>query len=301
MMSLRTTSSGSRSAGATPRRGWHPHLGPWTGLLFAVPILAAICFFVIYPLVQLLVQASSEGRGFERYIEVFTDSVSLRAVVTTVADSLVVALVTVLIGGLLAWTLHTTTKRWLRVLTWIALLIPFTMGTIVKNYAILLLLVANGPINSVLLGLGVVEEPIRMLYTPFAVVFGISYSLLPYAGLTLYSAFSHVDQNLIASAQVLGATRMRALRTVILPSVRSGLFVSGALIFVLSLGFYVTPVLLGGLQSPFLATVISQQIFTLYDFPGASATAVVVLVIALVALAAAIVFGGRRSVSQVMR
>lgn len=301
MTSLRTASRGSGPVGATPAKGWHPHLGPWTGLLFALPILAAICFFVIYPLVQLIIQASSDGAGMQRYIEVFTDSVSLRAVTTTIVDSLVVAVVTVLFGGLLAWTLHTTTKRWLRVLTWIALLIPFTMGTIVKNYAILLLLVANGPINSVLLGLGIVDEPVRMLYTPVAVVFGISYSLLPYAGLTLYSVFSHVDQNLISSAQVLGATRLRALRTVILPSVRSGLFVSGALIFVLSLGFYVTPVLLGGLQSPFLATVISQQIFTLYDFPGASATAVVVLVIALLALAAALLLGGRRSVSQVMR
>jgi ABC-type spermidine/putrescine transport system permease subunit I len=94
---------------------------------------------------------------------------------------------------------------------------------------------------------------------------------------------------------------MTALRTVILPIVRGGVLTTAALVFVLSLGFYVTPVLLGGLQSPFLATVISQQIFTLYDFPGASMTALVVLVIALCALGLALIAGGRDARRGVLR
>jgi len=287
--------------GATRSSGWHPHLGPWQGLLFAAPVLAAIAFFVVYPLVQLFIQAFSDGAGLERFAEVFTNPVSVRALTTTIFDSLIVAVIAVLAGGLIAWTLHATTRRWLRVLTWIALLIPFTMGTIVKNYSILLLLVANGPINSALLSLGLIDQPLQLLYTPIAVVYGIAYSLLPYAGLTLFSVFSHVDHNLIASAKVLGATRMTALRTVIFPIVRGGMLTTAALIFVLSLGFYVTPVLLGGLRSPFLATVINQQIFTLYDFPGASATAIVVLLIALIALGAAILAGGRNAGRQMLR
>jgi ABC-type spermidine/putrescine transport system permease subunit I len=291
----------SSAKGATRSSGWHPHLTSWQGLLFAVPAIAAVGFFVVFPLIQLIIRAFSDGQGAERFAEVFTDTVSQRALTTTILDSLIVAVIAVLAGGLIAWTLHTTTRRWLRVLAWIALLIPFTMGTIVKNYSILLLLVANGPLNAALLGLGIVDEPLRLLYTPVAVVYGIAYSLLPYAGLTLYSVFSHVDQSLIASAKVLGASRMTALRTVIFPIVRGGILTTAALIFVLSLGFYVTPVLLGGLQSPFLATVISQQIFTLYDFPGASMTALVVLVIALLALALALVAGGRDARRGVLR
>jgi ABC-type spermidine/putrescine transport system permease subunit I len=297
MSSTRVPNAG----GAARATVWHPHLGPWQGLLFAAPVIVAIGFFVIYPLIQLIIQAFSDGAGFTRFGAVFTDVVSQRALITTVVDSLIVAIVAVLAGSLIAWTLHTTQRRWLRVLTWIALLIPFTMGTIVKNYSILLLLVANGPINSALLGLGIIDTPLRLLYTPAAVVYGIAYSLLPYAGLTLYSVFSHVDQSLISSAKVLGATRMTALRTVIFPIVRGGILTTAALVFVLALGFYVTPVLLGGLQSPFLATVISQQIFTLYDFPGASATALVVLVIALLALALALLGSGRESRKQVLR
>jgi ABC-type spermidine/putrescine transport system permease subunit I len=291
----------SSAKGATRSSGWHPHLTSWQGLLFAVPALGAVAFFVVFPLVQLVVRAFSDGQGPERFVAVFTDTVSQRALLTTLLDSLIVAVIAVLAGGLIAWTLHTTTRRWVRVLAWIALLIPFTMGTIVKNYSILLLLVANGPLNALLLGLGIVDQPLRLLYTPVAVVYGIAYSLLPYAGLTLYSVFSHVDQSLIASAKVLGASRMTALRTVIFPIVRGGVLTTAALVFVLSLGFYVTPVLLGGLQSPFLATVISQQIFTLYDFPAASMTALVVLVIALLALGLALVAGGRDARRGVLR
>lgn len=291
----------SNAKGATRSAGWHPHLTSWQGLLFAAPAIAAIAFFVLYPLVQLCVQAFSDGQGLDRLALVFTDRVSQRALTTTLLDSLVVAVVAVLAGGLIAWTLQTTRRRWLRVLAWIALLIPFTMGTIVKNYSILLLVVANGPINAGLLALGLIDEPLRLLYTPGAVVYGIAYSLIPYAGLTLFSVFSHVDQSLISSAKVLGATRFTALRTVIFPIVRGGVLMTFSLVFVLSLGFYVTPVMLGGLQSPFLATVISQQIFVLYDFPGASATALVVLLIALLVLALGLLLGGRSGGKQVLR
>lgn len=286
--------------GAGPVGAWHPHLGPLAGLAFATPMLLILVGFVVYPIGRLLGQASSDGAGLERYREVFTDNVSLRALTTTISDSLVVSVICVSVGGLFAWTLHATRQRWLRVLVWIALLIPFTMGTIVKNYSIMLILAANGPLNSLMQMLGLTDEPVRMLYTPGAVVFGISYSLLPYAGLTLYSVFSHVDLGLIASARSLGATRQRANLTVALPLVRGGMIVTAALIFVLSLGFYVTPVLLGGLQSPFLATVINQQIFTLYDFPGASATAVVVLLVALLAMVLAFLLAGRSALKEVL-
>jgi len=282
------------------RREWHPHLGPWTGLAFALPTIVLIGLFVIFPLIQLLVDASAEGAGLDNYIAVFTENISRRALFTTVLDSAIVAVITVAIGSVLAWTLHVTERRWLRVLVWITVLVPFTMGTIIKNYAILLLLVANGPVNGLLMGLGITDAPISLLYTPFAVIYGISYSLIPYAVLTLYSVFAPVDRNLLASASVLGASRMTALRTVIFPLVRGGIGVTLALVFVLSLGFYITPLLLGGLQSPFVATVINQQIFLLYDFPGAAANAVVVLVIAVIVMGIALVTAGAKTVRKVL-
>src|SRR5690606_6415794 len=119
--------------------------------------------------------------------------------------------VTVLLSAVLAWTLHATERRWLKVLMWVTVLVPFAMGTIIKNYSIMLILVANGPINSLLLALGLIERPLTLLYTPLAVVYGITYSLIPYATFTLYSVFSTVDLRLLTASSVLGASRWRTL------------------------------------------------------------------------------------------
>jgi putative spermidine/putrescine transport system permease protein len=256
---------------------------------------------VVAPLVQVFVDASSGGAGLARYQAVFEQDVSRRALVTTLLDSVVVAVVAIVLGSVIAWTLHTTARRWVRVLLWTAALVPFTMGVIVKNYAILLLLVANGPVNELLQAVGFADRPVQLLYTKFAVVYGLTYSLLPYAVLTLYSVFSSVDRDLLGAASVLGASRARALWTVVLPLVRGGIGVAAALVFVLSIGYYVTPILLGGLQTPFMATVISQQIFIRYDYPGAAAAAGVLLVIALVVVAATLLLAGGRAFRRTLR
>ncbi len=287
-------------SGTGARRGWQPRLGPFAGFLLAAPMIAIILCFVCYPLVRLFIDAVSGDAGWSRLSLVFSDPISRRALITTVICSLIVACITILLATIIAWTLHATPRRWLRTLLWVTVLVPFAMGTIIKNYAILLLLVANGPFNAALQALGFIDEPVQLLYTPFAVVYGISYSLLPYAVFTLYSVFSTVDLNLLSSSSVLGASRWRSLAGVVLPQVRGGIAVSFALVFVLSIGFYVAPLVLGGLQTPFMAVQINQQIFAMYDYPGASASAFVLLLIAVVALAAALLAGGKSAFKGVM-
>ncbi|WP_460834854.1 ABC transporter permease [Nocardioides hungaricus] len=300
---MTTSSTGAGTAERGPGTGgrpWSPYGGRLLGLLLALPAVALVALFVVMPVAQVFIDASSGGAGMSRYADVFRDDVSRRALVTTLTDSLIVTAATIGVGSVLAWTLHTSTRGWLRFLVWLTALIPFTMGMVVKNYSVLLLLVANGPVNTVLLDLGVIDQPLSLLYSKFAVVYGIAYSLLPYAVLTLYSVFRGVDRDLLASASVLGASRGRALVTVVWPLVRGGVLVAAALVFVLSIGFYVTPILLGGLQTPFIATVISQQIFTLFDYPAAAATSAVVLVIALLVLALALMVAGGRAFRRVI-
>lgn len=282
-------------------RAWSPQGGPLLGFVLAAPAAVLVVMFVVLPVVQVFIDASAGGAGLSRYADVFSNDVSRRALTTTLLDSVIVTAVSIGIGSVLAWTLHTSERRWVRFLVWLTALIPFTMGMIVKNYAVLLLLVANGPVNRVLLGLGLVDEPVALLYTKFAVVYGISYSLLPYAVLTLYSVFSRVDKDLMASASVLGATRGRVLLTVVWPLVRGGVLVASALVFVLSIGFYVTPILLGGLQTPFVATVINQQIFSMFDYPGAAATSAVILVVALVVVGLTLAVAGGRTFRRVLQ
>jgi ABC-type spermidine/putrescine transport system permease subunit I len=282
-------------------RPWSAEGGPVLGLLLALPAAVLVVMFVALPVLQVFIDASSGGAGMSRYAEVFSNDVSRRALVTTLTDSLVVTTVTISIGSVLAWFLHSTERRWLRLVIWLTALIPFTMGMVVKNYAVLLLLVANGPVNGFLQATGLTDAPVSLLYTKFAVIYGISYSLLPYAVLTLYSVFSRVDKNLVASASVLGARRWRIHTTVVWPLVRGGVLVASALVFVLSIGFYVTPILLGGLQTPFIATVISQQIFSLFDYPGAAATSAVILVIALVVVGLTLALAGGKTFRRVLQ
>jgi ABC-type spermidine/putrescine transport system permease subunit I len=297
-----TAGSGTGTGdGRGPGRAWSPHAGRVLGLLLAAPVIALLVLFVVMPVVQVFVDASSGGAGLTRYLDVFRSEVSRRALVTTLVDSVIVTAVTVALAGVLAWMLHTTQRGWLRLLIWLTALVPFAMGMIVKNYAVLLLLVANGPVNAILLGLGITDEPVPLLYTTFAVVYGVAYSLLPYAVLTLYSVISTVDKDLLACASVLGASRGRVLVTVVWPLVRGGVLVASALVFVLSIGFYVTPILLGGLQTPFIATVINQEIFSLLDYPAAAATSAVILLIALAVLGLALALGGGQTFRKVLR
>lgn len=290
------------AARPTHTKSWHRLAPGWVGVLLALPIVFALVLFVFYPLVNVFTRASSDGGGISRYVDVFTSDVSRRALTSTLLDGVIVVALTIVLGAGIAWVLHTTQRKWLRVLLWTTALVPFWIGVIVKNYAIFLLLAANGPVNQTLLTVGVIDEPLELLFTKTAVVLGITYSLLPYAVLSLYSTFMHISPGLLSAAEILGASRVRALGTVAFPMARSGIAASMAMVFVLSIGFYVTPILLGGAQAPYMATRINQQVFALYDVPAAAANAAVVLVIALavVALVLAIV-GGRAFKRAVMQ
>ena len=294
------TAPGERTA--APGRSWNRLAPGWVGLLMAAPLVAGMVLFVLYPLVRVFLRASSDGKVTERYVRVLTDPVSRNALTTTLLDSAFVVVLAVGLGSGIAWLLHTTRRRWVRVLLWTTAMVPFWMGVIVKNYSIFLMLSANGPVNRALLAIGLIDQPLPLLFTKTAVVLGITYSMLPYAVLTLYSTFSQVDTSLLVAAQTLGATRLRALASVALPIARNGIGVSMALVFVLSIGFYVTPVLLGGAQAPFMASRINQQVFALYDFPGASASAAVLLLIALGVVALVLWLAGsqafRKAVQQ---
>jgi len=118
-----------------------------------------------------------------------------------------------------------------------------------------------------------------------AVVLGMLYTMLPYAILPIYASLVNLDTSIVSAAESLGASRTRAVRDVVLPLIAPSVFAAAAITFVVSVGFYITPILLGGPDSPFLATFIDQQLFSLYNFPAAAATASILF------LTAAIVVG----------
>lgn len=274
-----------------PAGGWALTLGPWRGLLLAAPLLVLLAAFVAYPLVKLLLDSFTAGDGLGNYREVLESAAGRRALVTTLAGALVVTFVAVIIGGLLAWYIRTARSTTVRAVLWLAVLVPFWMGTVPKNYALLLTIANNGPLNEALAALGLGRA--SLLYTPTAVVVGMVYTMVPYAAFSLYGVFLTIDESLLAAARSMGASRLRATRTITLPLALPGIVASSALVFAISLGFYVTPVLLGGAQTPFMASVIQNYVLTYFDYPVAAAASVILLVAAVVTLAVAFRIVGR--------
>lgn len=276
-----------------PRRGraWNPTVGNLRALALILPLLVLLAGFVFYPLVKLGIDSLSTGRGLANYGDVLSSSGTRRALITTVVAGIVVTAVTVAIGTLLAWHLCTLRRPAARAALWVAVLAPFWMGTVVKNYAIVLLVSREGLLNDLLALLGFGR--VQILYTTGAVVLGIVYTMIPYAVFSLYGVFAGIDQSLVLAARSMGASRSRALRTIIAPLAMPGIVASAALVFSISVGFYVTPVLLGGGQAAFMASAIQANIFDFYNYGFASAASVILLVVALAILGIALRLVGR--------
>ncbi len=239
---------------------------------------------VFWPLAQLVYDSLTRGAGPANYVAFFESRASTKALLTTLRDSAVVTILAVALGSVLAWTIRVQTSPLSRAVLWAITLMPFWMGVVVKNYAFTIILQRRGIVNEALQLLPFIDEPLGLLYTSAAVVLGILYSLLPYAVLSLYVTFATIDPDLVRAAESLGAARYRALATIVAPLATPGLLATAAIIFVFSIGFYVTPILLGGPQSAFVATLINRQIFSMFDYPGAAASGTLLLLAALVTL-----------------
>jgi mannopine transport system permease protein len=286
----------TRSRGAARDGAWEPMLGNRWALVLVAPLLVVLAGLVVYPLARLTVDSLTTGAGLGNYAAVFESSAGRRSLITTFIASALVSVVAVALGGLLAWYLRRARSSAVKVMLWLAVLVPFWMGTVVKNYSIVLLLSAEGPLNKLVEALGL--GSLSVLYTSTAVAIGMVYTMVPYAALTLYGVFLTVDESLLDAARGMGASRLYAARTVVLPLALPGIVAAMALVFAISLGFYVTPVLLGGAQTPFLASFISDYIFTFFDYPVASAASVILLVGAIVTLMATLLLVGRERLAR---
>lgn len=269
----------------TRRRAWSATLPTLPAVLMVVPVIVIALLFIIYPLVKLTADAFIQGEGgLANFAAVFESRAIMNSMLNTMAMSLVVTALCLAMGGSLAWALARPQRRWVKTLLWAAVLLPFWMGVVVKTYAWAVLLAKNGAINSALLQLEVIQEPLSLLYTPFAVILGMTYTMLPYAVLAMYPTMASFNTELLNSARILGSSRTAAMTKVWFPLVLPGIVASAAIVFAISIGFYITPVLLGGAQVPFMATIIGDDIFAFFNYPRAAASSVILLLLALAVL-----------------
>jgi ABC-type spermidine/putrescine transport system permease subunit I len=247
-------------------------LGPavaWTFLFFLLPL-------------AVMIRQSFYKNGFSlAYYEKLLDTpLYLSAMATTFQISLVVTAGCLLLGYPVAYLIATAGPR-VRGLVLLLVVIPYWLDYIVRSYSWMVLLGRMGLVNRSLIGLGIVSEPLSILYSVWSVDIGMIQILLPLMVLTLYGAMHGIDQRLVQAAAIHGAKPWQAFRRVFFPLSLPGVYGACLLTFVVSMGFYITPALLGGRKQ----TMISQLIYTLasdmLDWPLASAVSVVLLLVSL--------------------
>jgi len=159
------------------------------------------------------------------------------------------------------------------------MIVPFWTNSLIRTYAIKLILGNKGLVNAALLGAGLVDEPVQLLYTPFAVVFGLVYVLLPFMVLPLVSSFDKLDGTLLEAARDLGAAFWARFRLIIVPLTMPGIIAGSLMVFLPAMGMFYVADLLGGAKNLLLGNIIKNQFLVVRDWPFGAAFSVALIVI----------------------
>jgi len=248
-----------------------------TPALLLAPCLLWIAVFFVLPL-ALMAWRSFAAAGTAPYVLLFTSPLYTKVMLTTLKTATIATVIALVLAYPVAYALTISGGK-LRALIMLFVLIPYWVDIIVRSFSWLILLGDNGLINKVLIGLGIVHTPLELLYNPFSVLVAMIQILLPLTTVILFGAMLRIDRTLIAAAKIHGAGGWQAFRTVFLPLSLPGVYGAGLLVFVLSLGFYVTPALLGSPRETMIAQTIMVEANQLLDWEQASAAGLVLLVI----------------------
>lgn len=268
----------SSSAGGASRPA---RLLRWRGFTSLVPALLFLMLCFIAPLVGLLLRGVLEPEpGLANYEALFANSAYSRVLLNTFTVAGLVTLISVLLGFPLAWVITLVPRGWGRWLLSIVLLSMWT-SLLARTYAWLVLLQGSGVINSLLMWLGLTDQPLEMVHNLTGVVIGMSYIMIPFIVLPLQATMSAIDPMVLQAGSICGASPWTNFFRVFLPLCRPGLFSGGLMVFVMSLGYYVTPALLGGAQNMMLPEFIIQQVQSFLNWGLASAAAALLIAITL--------------------
>jgi putative spermidine/putrescine transport system permease protein len=246
--------------------------------LLVLPALALIAAVFLYPDCWLLLRSLTEPSwGFQNYAAAVGQPVYLRVFWNTVVISVSVTALSLLLGYPVAYTMAHAGERSRRFLLFVTL-IPFWTSLLVRTYAWVVLLQQNGLVNQVLLDTGLIEHPLELVYNRAGVLIGMVQVQLPFMVLPLYSVLSRIHPRYGQAAATLGATPRREFLRVYLPLSLPGVFTGCALVFITSLGYFVTPALLGGRQDLMIAQMILIEIGDFGNWGLAGALSVILMI-----------------------
>jgi putative spermidine/putrescine transport system permease protein len=285
-------------AAAVPRAGWTmPRDAGWWALLLPAFLLMSLIY--IAPILQVLaISVTEPTTGLGNYERLFTSIGVQRVIGTTLRICVVTTAIALLLGYALAYVVALASpqaQRW-----WLlGVLLPLWISVLVRAFAWVTLLRRQGLVNQGLQGLGIIDEPLALVWNEFGIVVGMVHYMVPYAVLPMLAAMREIDPRLLAAARGLGASRFTAFTRVFLPLSAPGLVAAGVLVFIFSLGFYITPAILGGGKTLMAAEWIKIQILDLvrWGMGAMLATVVVVAILATLAIFSRVVnlrrlFGG---------
>jgi putative spermidine/putrescine transport system permease protein len=255
------------------------------GWLMLLPVLALCVVVVAAPLANLLVQSLSSADGHAgftlgNYTRFFTDPFFLSVLGRTFRIAALVVVLCLIIGWPVAYFLARSSGR-ARVFLTLIVLAPLLISVVVRTFGWVVVLGRNGVVNNLLVALGVLDEPARLLYNEGAVLLGMVHMLMPLMVLPIAAALDNVDPALARAAQNLGAGFWQVLFRVWLPLSLPGIVAGTIITFSLAASAFVTPVILGGARMKFMSSLIYQYNVTLLDWPFGSALSIILLTLTL--------------------
>ena len=224
----------------------------------------------------------------DAHLSIFWRSVKLSLMTTFVAF---------LVGFPTAYFIATRPKK-TRDIWMLLIIIPFWTNLLIRTFAVMEIIRNEGVVNTLLISLGVIDQPIQLLFTEFAITLGMFYVYLPLMVLPIYASMERLDFSLVEAAYDLYASRWRVLKRVIFPLVKPGVIAGSILVFVPSLGAYVTPRVLGGGKQLMLGNLIELQFGQGRNWPLGAALSITLLAIVMVALMVYVRSAGREEVSH---
>ena len=263
----------------------------WLILFFVAPIL--IVLVVSFSKRSLLGLVSYEF-NLDNYQRVFSDTIYLRIFWRSLWLAILNTVLCLVIAYPFSFYIARRSPKWQTILIFLVL-VPFWTNFLVRTYALIFIIRDTGLVNSWLLNWGFIDEPIEIMFTQTAVMLGLLYGYLPFAVLPLYASIEQLDFDYVRAAQDLGANGVRVFLRVILPLTMPGVVAASIIVFIPSLGAYVTPDLLGGGNTFLVGNVLQQQFLTVRDWPFGSAMGFILMIMVLAATLIYFRVGGGRN------
>ncbi|APM40051.1 ABC transporter permease [Clostridium kluyveri] len=254
-------------------------------ILVILPALFIIVFTFV-PMISLFKLSIIDENGFTfKYIaQIFTEPIYLQVIWLTLKTSFIVTVISIVLAYPVAYFIIKTKSSRTKKVILMIIMIPFWISLLVRTFSWIIILQEQGILNTFLKNIGLINQPLDLLYNTASVTIGMTHVLFPYMVLNVYSVMSSIDTQLVEVAQVMGARPIKAFWQVFFPLSVPGILSGSILVFVLALGYFITPALLGGSKNMLVSTLIQNNISATLNWPLASALSLVLFIITMVLL-----------------